>query len=412
MNLHPDLRLCNNSADDYARSLSTIESILEKMATLVNATTASQTTATYSNDAIISLHRAPSNYYSEDEMQRDFVISLRRLSKAAASHDITLHLRMGAPGGKSDYGNPLLGPTSTARTPADIPAARSFLRKVNAQPASALKLAVSTAALVTAGTSALEVKELGEAGLLGMVLAAAPAVEAVAGTVWTNYGPLAGCEATACGPATAAVLAQARDYSVLVVADASLPTSLSAHEDASYLEAAALAAIAALPFPPPPPPPPPPPRPCALPAPPPAPAGSPSCYKLGTEQCGMCSIFGRGPYEGHATKAIRVSCVHGTCVADYRGPSGFVGAYGPDHFRSIGLTPGNFMYATTTIDASGPSEAELLWNVTITLHGKSASWSLAPRGDLKVGDVARVMCGGTDAAPTIVKESDFLCAER
>ena len=89
-----------------------------------------------------------------------------------------------------------------------------------------------------------------------------------------------------------------------------------------------------------------------------------------------------------------------------------VGAYGPGHFTSIGLTPGNFMYATTTIDASGPSEAELLWNVTITLHGKSASWSLAPRGYLKVSEVARVMCGGTDAAPTIVKESDFLCAER
>ena len=46
------------------------------------------------------------------------------------------------------------------------------------------------------------------------------------------------------------------------------------------------------------------------------------------------------------------------------------------------------------------------------LHSKSATWSLAPRGYLKVSDVARVMCGGTDAAPTIVKESDFLCAER
>ena len=34
MNLYPDLRLCKNSADDYNRSIATIEGVLSKMATL------------------------------------------------------------------------------------------------------------------------------------------------------------------------------------------------------------------------------------------------------------------------------------------------------------------------------------------------------------------------------------------
>jgi hypothetical protein len=76
MNLYPDLRLLQNSADDYARSMARIEAVLGKMATLVNATAASQPTAAYSRHAILSLHRGPSNYYSEAQTQRDFVTCL------------------------------------------------------------------------------------------------------------------------------------------------------------------------------------------------------------------------------------------------------------------------------------------------------------------------------------------------
>ena len=48
INMFPDLRLINNSAADYARSMLTMESVLSKMATLVNASTATENFARYS----------------------------------------------------------------------------------------------------------------------------------------------------------------------------------------------------------------------------------------------------------------------------------------------------------------------------------------------------------------------------
>jgi hypothetical protein len=97
MNLYPDLRLCNNSHADYARSIATIEGVLNKMATLVNATTATAATATYSRHAIISLHRGVENGYSDAQVQQDFIKSMKHLSEFAATKNITLHLRLGSP---------------------------------------------------------------------------------------------------------------------------------------------------------------------------------------------------------------------------------------------------------------------------------------------------------------------------
>jgi hypothetical protein len=51
------------------------------------------------------------------------------------------------------------------------------------------------------------------------------------------------------------------------------------------------------------------------------------------------------------------------------------------------------------------------WNLTVSLHGREAWWAMAPAGYLPVADVRRVMCGGTDAAPTVIKERDFVCVE-
>jgi hypothetical protein len=162
---------------------------------------------------------------------------------------------------------------------------------------------------VAATTTPLELDDLAGVGLLGMVLAASPVAEAVASTHLSNYGPLAHCATTACGPATAAILARAAAHGALVVIDASLPGSLEAHSDAFYLEAKALTAIEAMPFPSPAPRAPPPPPFCKIPPPPPPAPGAANCYKLGTWVCGMCNVFGKGPYESHATPALRVSCV-------------------------------------------------------------------------------------------------------
>ena len=46
-NLYPDLRFCNNSKGEYERSVARVEAVMGRMATLVNASTATAATATY-----------------------------------------------------------------------------------------------------------------------------------------------------------------------------------------------------------------------------------------------------------------------------------------------------------------------------------------------------------------------------
>lgn len=146
INLYPDLRLCNNSADDYARSIKTIERVIDKMGILVNATTATQDTARYSSNAIITLHRSVENYYSTTQLSSDFILSVKRLSTYAMDKGVSLHLRVGAVG----------------KPPNDLKAARAFL--VACGSPRNLKIAVSSAAMVTAGTSALVLRSLAVAG--------------------------------------------------------------------------------------------------------------------------------------------------------------------------------------------------------------------------------------------------------
>jgi hypothetical protein len=146
INLYPDLRLCNNSADDYARSIETIQRVIDKMSLLVNATTATQSTAQYSNHAIFTLHRFVENYYSAQQVNADFIMSVKHISTYAAQKNVTLHLRVGAPG----------------KPPTSLEAALAFLTAVG-RPRN-LKIAASSASMVTTGTSALVLRDLAEAG--------------------------------------------------------------------------------------------------------------------------------------------------------------------------------------------------------------------------------------------------------
>lgn len=59
LNLYPDLRLCNNSAQ-YEESIRRISAVLMKMSTPVNASTHTMD-VTFAADAIIAMHRAPEN---------------------------------------------------------------------------------------------------------------------------------------------------------------------------------------------------------------------------------------------------------------------------------------------------------------------------------------------------------------
>jgi hypothetical protein len=377
MNLYPDLRLCNNSADDYARSIATIEGVLSKMATLVNATTATEATATYSSHAIISLHRGVENGYSGGQVAADFVTSMRHLSAFASAKNVTLHLRLGAPD----------------KPPGSITAALGFLRSVN--NSRSLKVAVSTAALVSTNTTASEVRDLVMTGKLGMLLASAPVIDPLTKQDISNYGPLAGCldqhlAGGPCGTATAAILAQATNVnqSVLVVVDAALPQGLESHQDAFFLESKALTAIAALPFPPPVPPPPLPcelshTEQCVLPAETKATAGS--CYTLGAELCGLCEIRGRS-----SAQSVNMHCDGGTVMADYAVGGGWAGAYG-DRFG--GLRPSNLGCTKIRLEYSDR------WNITLSYAGQSHSWALAPPGYLPPANVTDISCGSALACP-------------
>ena len=123
------------------------------MSLLVNATAATQNVAQYSNHAIFTLHRFVENYYSAQQVNADFVMSVKRISAYAAQRNVTLHLRAGALG----------------KPPASLEAALAFLTAVG-RPHN-LKIAASSASMVSKGTSALILRDLAEAGQVRPLLA-------------------------------------------------------------------------------------------------------------------------------------------------------------------------------------------------------------------------------------------------
>ena len=138
INLYPDLRLINNSADEYMHSMQRMEQVLLKAGTKLNASTASAPHAMYSKNVIWSLHRTPENDYTATQCQEDFQRTAIRLSAMADALGITLHLRTGVDG----------------KPPHTLAAAEAFWNKCSQPPN--LKLAVSTAMLVGTGVGSVD----------------------------------------------------------------------------------------------------------------------------------------------------------------------------------------------------------------------------------------------------------------
>ena len=82
----------------------------------------------FSHDLIYSLHRAPENYYSQQQCDHDFALTSRRLAQTAKSLNITLHLRVGEAAGRL------------------VPAAKPKAAKANAKASKAAKPKVTKAA--------------------------------------------------------------------------------------------------------------------------------------------------------------------------------------------------------------------------------------------------------------------------
>ena len=85
INLFPDLRLVNNDTNEYARSMATISSVLEKMKVLG------------SKDLIISLHRPPETNMKPEKHYASVTETCRALARRAAEAGITIHLRQSPP---------------------------------------------------------------------------------------------------------------------------------------------------------------------------------------------------------------------------------------------------------------------------------------------------------------------------
>ena len=81
INLFPDLRLVNNDTNEYARSLATLNEVLEKMSALG------------SRDLVISLHRTPETNFTGEQYNTSLTETCRTLARQAAVAGITVHLR-------------------------------------------------------------------------------------------------------------------------------------------------------------------------------------------------------------------------------------------------------------------------------------------------------------------------------
>jgi hypothetical protein len=81
MNLFPTIRLCNNSAPEYAASMALLSKLLHKAG------------AVGSRDLLLSLHRFVENNYSPDAALKSFGVTLSALAAEASALGITLHLR-------------------------------------------------------------------------------------------------------------------------------------------------------------------------------------------------------------------------------------------------------------------------------------------------------------------------------
>lgn len=157
INLYPDLRLLNNSVEDYNASMEIIRELLDKMGSL-NA-----------HDLILSLHRFPENNFTGEESWSSFEETLRNISADAEKHGISVHLRM-----------------CQGKPPWSIKEAVQFIDKVGVNN---LRLAASIGLLLAQKADPKDIAELIK-GKIGLWLLGTPEFD-IGGHLWNVHAPLA-----------------------------------------------------------------------------------------------------------------------------------------------------------------------------------------------------------------------------
>jgi len=196
VNLYPTLRLVDNLAADYERSMAALADVMGKMKILG------------ARDLILSLHRHPENNLSGPQTQEAFEKTLRRLAADAAGLGIDLHLRLA-------FGKP----------PWSLGEMDALIEKVGAKN---LHIAAATALLARTDVSADTARIL--KSRLGLWLAAAPQVD-LSGKLWDAHASLHRATDRA---KTATSIALVPDAPILLDA-------VFANQDEEYLDAMTLA---------------------------------------------------------------------------------------------------------------------------------------------------------------------------
>ncbi len=156
INLYPDLRLIDNDADEYAKSMKVIDDILRKMEIL------------QSRDLMLSLHRFPENNFTTEQTWNSFDKTLKEICAVADNKSITVHLRM-----------------SPNKPPWNLEEAVNFLKRVDAPN---LRLAPSTANLLSKNADIKKITDILQ-NRIGFWLIGAPAYD-ISGRLWSANAPL------------------------------------------------------------------------------------------------------------------------------------------------------------------------------------------------------------------------------
>jgi hypothetical protein len=155
LNLYPDLRLLDNLAAEYQRSLAAINDVIDKMGILG------------AQDLVFSLHRFPDTNFTTQQATDSMQATISNLCQVAAAKGITLHLRL------SQY-----------KPPVNVGDALDWLARINAPN---LRLAANTAVLLTTGGVPPDQAAAFNTSV-GLWLLGAPRYD-VASKPWTTQAP-------------------------------------------------------------------------------------------------------------------------------------------------------------------------------------------------------------------------------
>ena len=198
INLYPDIRLVDNSAEEYAASMAIVGDVLEKMAVLG------------ARDVILCLHRTPENNFSGEQTWASFETALGDICARAKALDIAVYLRM----------------STKDNTPLE-----RLAHLVTEVGAPNLSLALSTALLLHQKTAPESIPESIRAQV-GLWLVGAPQND-IAGELWNTCAPLSGADS----------LAGLRALMAIAPGAPLLLDALYTNRDEEYLDALALARL-------------------------------------------------------------------------------------------------------------------------------------------------------------------------